>query len=801
MYDIDISIGQSFINPLFTGDINIAKSNFERTLKGEKFISEILVKSKQQNFVYAEVMHCPLYNERQEVIGLSVELQDITHHKKTEQELKAEKERVFEILRNTDAGTWEWNLITGEITFNDQWLDVIGYTVDEISPVNIEKWKANAHPVDLEKSIETVRKHINGEIPFYECEVRMRHKLGHWVWILHKGKVSKFDADQTPMVVAGTMQNIHQKKLAEKQLSKVHQNYSNFFNTLQDYVFVIDEVGNIIHTNQTVEKVLGYADKELYGTSILSIHPKEKEEEVVNNFMNIKKGLIDYCSIPILNKKGMQVPVEVKITKGIWNDQVAYFAIAKDISEIRLSEEKFSKVFYLNPSACCLMDINTGKFIEANDAFYQLLGYTHENVIGCIETDIGIFTKKQRETIQKKMQESGTIREMEIKINTKKGEPRYILLSAENIILQDKKYCFKVFHDITERKMAEQRYIDLFNFSPQPMLLYDIKTLQFIQVNHAAVENYGYTEEEFSNMSILNLRPPAEARDEALFIEKVSGGKEKTLPNVIHLKKNGDTVEVDVHFTTLLLNNKRVGLIIAIDVTEKNRMENEITKAIIKAQEDERYEMGGELHDNVTQILVALKLCLGMMKSAVNESKMDMFYQCMNYLNVSLFEIRNLSHRLIPVFFEDKTLKDAFVRLMDNMNIEANCSMKLYFEPALETMNIRPEVQINLYRILQEQLKNIIKYSKASTISIELKLKKGKLCMSIEDNGIGFDMTQVKKGIGLFNIKRRAELFSGSIRIESSPGKGCLLEIFIPEQEIIQVSHGLKNAMGVGLHP
>ena len=95
-------------------------------------------------------------------------------------------------------------------------------------------------------------------------------------------------------------------------------------------------------------------------------------------------------------------------------------------------------------------------------------------------------------------------------------------------------------------------------------------------------------------------------------------------------------------------------------------------------------------------------------------------------------------------------------------------------------INLSRDLQLNVYRILQEQLRNITKYAKCKNIEVDLIAKNGKIKMRIMDDGIGFDVNAVKGGIGFANMKRRVELFSGRFHIFSSPGNGCELEIGIP---------------------
>jgi PAS domain S-box-containing protein len=343
---------------------------------------------------------------------------------------------------------------------------------------------------------------------------------------------------------------------------------------------------------------------------------------------------------------------------------------------------------------------------------------------------------------------------------------------------------------IFELKESEKRYSNLFHSSPQPMFVFDSQTFRFVQVNKATLELYGYSEEEFLKMSLRDIKSKEDIlkEKELIAIRNPDGRIFKSTVN--HYKKSGETMEVEIYSTPIIINHRTFRSVIAIDVTEKNLYEHKITKAIIKAQEDERYEIGGELHDNVCQLLATSQINLGMLKESLPLSKMQFLNQCKEYTNMALDEIRNLSHRLAPAFFDDSTLEEAFGKLCNSFNIEKKYDVLLRFDETITKYPISLEIQLNLYRILQEQLRNILKYSHATVIEIDMLVYKNKLKMKISDNGIGFNIDTVKKGIGLANIQRRTELFSGKFEIDSLPGNGCTIIIDIPlEKQIISKKH------------
>lgn len=333
----------------------------------------------------------------------------------------------------------------------------------------------------------------------------------------------------------------------------------------------------------------------------------------------------------------------------------------------------------------------------------------------------------------------------------------------------------------TELRESEKRYSDLFNASPQPMWVFDIVTLLFIQVNHAATSHYGYSEEEFLSMTILDIRPPGEKLKPIEIIDRVMSEKEDNHKGSFrHRKKSGEIIEVEIYSNPIVVNNRKYRSVIAIDVTEKKSFDHAITKAIIKTQEDERYEIGGELHDNVCQILVSSRITLGMLKDSLPPSSMLWFDQSEKNIVLALDEIRNLSHRLAPAFFDETTLEEAFKKLFSTFNIAAKYEIFLQFDEAVKKTPISLEIELNLYRILQEQLRNILNHARATSIAVSVTVIDEILHMKVTDNGVGFDAKKVKNGIGLANMRRRAELFSGNFEIASLVGDGCTITVDIP---------------------
>ncbi|MCP4117629.1 MAG: diguanylate cyclase [Desulfobacteraceae bacterium] len=132
--------------------------------------------------------------------------------------LMESRKRLDLALQGTNAGIWDWYVQTGETVFNERWAEITGYRLEELEPTSIETWMNLCHPDDLAESNELLKRHFEGELDFYECEARMKHKNGEWIWILDRGKVVSWDNDRKPLRMTGTHINVTERKNAEEKI-------------------------------------------------------------------------------------------------------------------------------------------------------------------------------------------------------------------------------------------------------------------------------------------------------------------------------------------------------------------------------------------------------------------------------------------------------------------------------------------------------------------------------------------------------------------------------------------------------
>jgi PAS domain S-box-containing protein len=141
--------------------------------------------------------------------------------KRSERVIADGRMRLENIITGTNVGTWEWNVTSGETVFSERWAEIVGYTLDELSPTSIETWKSLVCEKDRQKSQDLLNEHLQGKTDRYVCELRMCHKDGHLVWVLDQGRVYKRDAQGAPLMMSGTHLDMTALKRQEMELQSL----------------------------------------------------------------------------------------------------------------------------------------------------------------------------------------------------------------------------------------------------------------------------------------------------------------------------------------------------------------------------------------------------------------------------------------------------------------------------------------------------------------------------------------------------------------------------------------------------
>lgn len=227
-------VSQAYLNPEQRPQIlkQIERSGFLKDLPVDMV-------DKDGNILHTILTTTAIRNQSGEVVSFQGTIRDNTNWISTQREMRQSRENLDLAFTGTGAGLWDWNIKSNTIEINDRFADIIGYKKAEMTPLTIDTWEEFSHPADLEASNKLILKHFAGDLYHYQAEIRMKHKLGHWVWVLNQGRVVERDHDRSPSRMVGTIQDITERvKIREEireyadQLEALHTVTQSLSSTL-----------------------------------------------------------------------------------------------------------------------------------------------------------------------------------------------------------------------------------------------------------------------------------------------------------------------------------------------------------------------------------------------------------------------------------------------------------------------------------------------------------------------------------------------------------------------------------------
>ncbi|HVT86120.1 MAG TPA: PAS domain-containing protein, partial [Chitinophagaceae bacterium] len=357
------------------------------------------------------------------------------------------------------------------------------------------------------------------------------------------------------------------------------------------------------------------------------------------------------------------------------------------------------------------------------------------------------------------------------------------------------KACVFTFNDITQQdKLNKDLKILLLAAKKvsNSVVVTDSKR-KIVWVNDAFISNTGYSFEEVEKKVPGHFLQGKETDPQT--VKFMREHLHRQLPfecEIQNYRKNGEKFWMRLNVQPLFNDDNSLSgyLGVGTNITEQKKLQEkliqqkveaqkEITRATIAGQEKERNELGRELHDNINQILAAAKIQLECHLKSKN-GRPECITNTLDYLKMAIAEIRNLSRNLVAPRFHDNYLLDEIGLVIEHLGLKQKTTVNA---GSFDKDKVSDEIKLTLFRILQEQLNNIIKYAKARSISVILETDDQFVKLFISDDGIGFDTNQKRNGIGLNNIHNRVELHDGRAKIISAPGKGCHVQISIPLQK------------------
>jgi PAS domain S-box-containing protein len=308
--------------------------------------------------------------------------------------LLRENSRQLELVINaTGAGIWDWQVQSGEVFFNSRWAEIAGYNLAELAPTTIDTWSSLVHPEDMKISGDLLQRHWRGDLDKYVCEARMRHKQGHWVWVLDTGQVVEWLADGAPKRMIGTHLDITARKHAELAMRETLSTLEAILESTDNGMLITDESGKIIRSNRRFDALWEIPDAMLTrgdDTEILThVSAQLIEPQAFLDEIRSVQTHMDSDRLETLECKDGRVFEKVSRTmmvKGVAAGRVCSFrdvsARRQALESLQKSEERFRFMLDHSPVAVRIASKNGQSVVYANPAYSTLINAQSWGAVG-----------------------------------------------------------------------------------------------------------------------------------------------------------------------------------------------------------------------------------------------------------------------------------------------------------------------------------------------------------------------------------------------------------------------------------
>ena len=660
-------------------------------------------------------------------------LQDISELKRKEKELIKSNDRYHYAALATSDIIWDWDLKTNDMLWSDNMTKILGWELPEDKKLHHDVCLLHVHPKDRERITRSLIDFRNDpERTHWMEEYRYQRADGSYAYVSNKAHLIRSKSGE-PVRMIGAMQDISEKHYNDELLSLERKIFELSTDKTVPFITVLNELLKGIESIHT----------DAY-TSILLLKEDDAIEQIASPRIPVGfKQAIDGAKIG---------PNEGSCGAAMYHRQTV---IVEDIDTDPLWVNYKGVAGQFGLKACWSLPII--------------------NSAGKVMGSFAIYHKTIKAPSEKEL-------------NTVERVRNIIRVLMEN------------YFSLQEIKTANERFDAVLKATHDLIWDWDLES-NLIYRNRIGLQNvYGTEENEVINNIadwLKRIHPEDFEKVNSKISRIIEFAESETFEMEYRFKRDDGTYSYVYDRGRIVRNaeGKPLRMIgAAQDITERKRLEQiliqkelerqkAINQATVETQEQERSEIGKELHDNVNQVLTTTKLYLDLALS--NPEMKDELVQksVKNIINV-INEIRQLSRSLMDPSIGDLGLIDSIHDLVNNINLTRKIHVTLNAGGGVDEV-LSKNQKLTIFRIIQEALNNAIRHAKASTVDIEIQRTGNFVKMDIHDDGVGFNPLKIKKGAGLKNIQNRVYLIDGKHSIESEPDKGCTITIEFPITETL----------------
>jgi len=589
--------------------------------------------------------------------------------------------------------------------------------------------------------------------------------------------------------------------------------YRNLISESLDCIILTNEEGIVDFATSSISAILGFVPDEIIGRKVFDfVHPDDQLLASSTFLDEVQMNpRVKFISIRLQNKHNQYTWCLVRGHNMLNNQHVGkmviYFSddsLRKAAEDALVEKEKKLRMqaTILNNVTDLIVTTDMNRVVTSwNKVIERLSGITEEEAVGrrfreVIDADYFPFTHDQVAEIVFKE----GIWKGEVSFTGSNKEKKYLLHTISLLRNEqgDAIGLLGVGKDITERKKAEASlqkselfYRNLISKSLDGIIMTNAEGV-ITYSGPSVTQVSGFKPEDLLGRNIFEFVHPDD-KGEAFeaFKSEVSGESTSRYLEFRILNVEGHWVWMSLRAHNLLNDPVFKSLVIYFsDITEQRKLSQQLidqeiqkqkllTEATITGQEKERQQIGKELHDNINQHLTTARLYLEVANEKATGEIQELIRLSLKNIGGMIKEIRTLSQSLVPPTLGDIGLVESIQELCDSLKRAHTFSID-FVSRHFEESAITEIMKLMLFRIIQEQVNNIIRHSHATEVHIKLQSDAESVILSIQDNGTGFDQEKTRKGMGLNNIASRAALMGGRADIKAGPGEGCILTIELP---------------------
>ncbi len=698
---------------------------------------------------------------------------------------------------------------------NSAFCSLTGYTQTEL--LTTVDFEALIHPSELPLEQEDTRALIAGEVPAFVIEQRYIRRDGSFIWVQNTVSLVSDEVGRPAqsIKIARLSQDITARRVAEASLREIEarneatksaryeaeRQYQEIFENAGEGIFRSTPEGYYLTANPALARMHGFdspaeliqsrrdISRELY------VEPAQRDE-----FKRLleEHGEVRGFEHQTFRKDGSKIWISVNAhaIRDADGNVLYYEGTAQDITErkrteqaLRESEERYRDLVENSHELICTHDLE-GTILSVNRAAQELFGYELHEFVG-VKNIRDVLAPRIRHQFQDYMQRilregatSGTML-----VQTRSGEHRlleyYNSLRTEGVF---EPIVRGIARDITEARRAEralreseERYRELFENSKDAFYVHDMDGV-YTSVNRAAEKLSGYRRQEIIGKHFSDFMSAEYARQVQRQLQKKLESAGETTYEIEMITKKGKHIPVEISSRLIVEQGRPVGVQGCVrDISERKKAQEaarNYSRRVIEAQEAERRRISRELHDQVGQILTAVKMNLHALQQTCNQPEtLSSIAVNLKVIDEAVDQVRDLSVDLRPLLLDDFGLVVALRWYLERKTRSICIPAKFVSGSLDEYDRFSSELETACFRIVQEGVTNIVRHARASRISIRLERVVSDLILLITDDGAGFDARLLRSGtatatLGLRGMEERAEAVGGTIIIDSAPALG-----------------------------